>query len=815
MGYPARLMGHARTPFDPLRGDDVAAGDVRLVEPATPHDHLVGFYESEAFLVHSVARFVAPALRVGDRVIVVETPDHRDQLTDALEVAGVDVDRADREGQLLAVDADELLASFMVAGSPEPACFAARVGELIDQAAAGGGTVRVHGEMVALLWARGEVGAALALEDLWNDVLASHPCALLCTYPMGGFDDEEASEAFRTVCDQHAAVLPTESYSRLADEEARRRTVALLQHEAAVGINARATLRQRQHELEDRLWRSRELGRLRDELIATMNDTVQAASASGESSALRRRTVATFTKTALRVVRRTLHADCAFEPHEVEAGDTRAAMTDPASQPPDSMAVPVAADTAAGVLRVRLDGARPPTREDRAFVQAVADLLARAIDHDRAQRRLRHQALSDRLTGLPARALLRDRLEQALRRSERAAGRVAVSFIDLDGFKTVNDRFGHALGDRILTQAADRLRDAMRSGDTLARVGGDEFAAVCEELGDDDGVTVAERLRNAVSCPLTVDGVDVAVTASVGLVLGGPGHDAEGLLHDADTAMYEAKLLGRNRTAVRDATRRQAALGPPEFPTALSLALERGELRVHYQPQVDLRSGRVLAVEALVRWQHPARGLVVASEFVPAARLSGLDVVFDRWVVQTACVDAAGWIEADSGPAVAVNLSAEHLGGCEIVDTVARALATSGLAPHRLRLEVAEEALMRVGERAGEALRGLSELGVALAVDGFGAGSWSLARLESLPLDALELDRSLIAGVATDRRQQRLVAAVVQLAHTLGLSVAAEGVEHPQQEAELRRLGCDRAQGHRWSPPLDAVRLHDLLTRWS
>lgn len=556
-------MASGRRASNSSPGDDVASADARLVEPASPHDHLVGFYDSEAFLVRSVVRFVAPALRAGDNAIVVETGDHRDQLESALGAEGIDVTAAIRSGRLLAVDADELLTSFMVAGSPEPSRFTARVGRLIDQAAADGGPVRIHGEMVALLWARGEVAAALALEDLWNELLATHPCALLCTYPMRAFDDEHASEAFRTVCHQHAAVLPSESYSQLADAETRRRTVALLQHEATVGINARATLRQRQHELEEELWRSRELGRLRDELIATLTDTLQTAT--GQGTQPRRHTVETFTKTALRVVRRTLHADCAFEPRPVDHDATDsgpgAAGTDSDSQPPDSIAVPVAAQSAHGVLRVRLDGERPATREDRVFAQAVGELLARAIEHDAAQRRLQHQALADRLTGLPTRALLVDRLDQAVRRAGHAAGGVAVLFIDLDGFKEINGRFGHAIGDRVLSGAASRLRQTMRPGDTLARIGGDEFAAVCEGVADGaHALAVAERLREAAGDPLAVDGpgITVTVTVSIGVVLDEHGLAADRLLRDAEMAVYDAKLLGRDRCAILDPDRRPA-----------------------------------------------------------------------------------------------------------------------------------------------------------------------------------------------------------------------------------------------------------------
>lgn len=811
-------MVQAPRPLGSVRGDDGPA-DARLTEPASPQGHVVGFYESEQFLVDSVVRFLAPALGAGDSAVLVETRQHREQVETALLAAGIDVAGAARGGRLLAVDADELLATFMVGGSPDPGRFTARVGELIAHVAAAGRPVRVHGEMVALLWDRGHVTAALGLEDLWNELLATHACTLLCTYPMGVFDDEAVSEAFRTVCQQHDTVVPCESYSQLADEDARRRTVAVLQHEATVGITGRTTLRQRQHELEDELWRSRELSRLRDELIATMRDGVQAAVA--DSSDARRRSVDTFTTTALRAVRRALHADCAFEPADsafepaesvTGGGELEDAQTGMA--PPEAIAAPVASETRHGLLRVRLADARAATREDRAFVDAVAQLLASAIDHDDAQRRLCHQALGDPLTGLPTRTLLRDRLHQALRRSGRAGGRVAVLFIDLDSFKPINDRFGHAVGDRLLALAAGRLRDTLRPADTLARVGGDEFAVVCEDVDDEDGaLTVGERLREAVCCPLSVDGAQIAVSASIGVVLGEPGHDADVLMHHADTAMYEAKRAGRNRSELVEAGRRQPTIGALAFDTALSQALERGELRVGYQPQVDLHTGRVLAVEALVRWQHPARGLVTADEFLPAARLAGLAVAFDRWVLHAACAQAAGWLAAGAAAAVAVNVSADHLISPDVVDTVARALHDSGLAPQQLRLEVDEEAVMWVGDRARDALLGLSELGVALTVDGFGAGSWSLGRLESLPVDALELDRSLIEGVAADPRSQRLVAAAVQLAHTLGRSVAAEGVEHPQQEAELRRLGCDRGQGHHWSRPLDAARLHAFLTR--
>lgn len=356
----------------------------RLPEQPAPHEHLVGFYESETFLVSSVARFVTPALRAGDAAVLVATPEHREAVCATLDADGVDVAAASEHGQLLSVDAEELLGRFMVDGAPEPRRFERAVGALLDRAAAGDRNVRVHGEMVALLWERGEVAAALALEDLWNELISARPFTLFCAYPMRAFAREGSTEGFQTVCGQHAAVLPTETYSELPDEEARHRMVALLQQEATVGVNSRITLRHQYHELEEELRRTRELGRLRDELIATLMDGIGGPTA--EAATRRRRSAGTFEKTATRAVRRYLQAaSCTF------TTDAPGPVRGEATTPPgyrDVITVPMSTDGGTrGVLHVELGQARTVTTPELTFVRSVARLLASAHDHELASRR--------------------------------------------------------------------------------------------------------------------------------------------------------------------------------------------------------------------------------------------------------------------------------------------------------------------------------------------------------------------------------------------------------------------------------------------
>lgn len=509
---------------------------------ASAPDHVVGFYEGEDFLVQSVAEFLAPALEGGGSAIAVATAPHRDAIAARLRADDVDVTSARASGALAGIDAAQALEQVMAGGAPDPARFAEAMGGAIDAAAARGGEVRVHGEMVALLWDRGEITAALALEELWNELLATRPVALFCAYPMRAFEREDRTEAFHTVCRQHAAVVPSESYSN-QDADEQRRTVALLQQEAIAGINARVALRRREHELADELARTRALGWLRDELIATLQDDLRAP-VGHAAPAPRQRSVDTFRKSATRIVRHTLEAEACevvVPPSGRRWLAERAATAGCATV---TVALPTQ-DAAAGTLHVELGPRREPTDDDLAFVRTVAELVAAAMDHERARRRLQQQPPHDRLTGLAQRPALTERIEQALERSRRHGGLVAVLFIDLDRFKAVNDALGHRMGDRVLAAVGRRLAASLRLDDTLARLGGDEFAALLAPVDTPAAaVGLARRLVDRLATPLVVDGVEVAVTASVGVALGRDGDTAETVLDGADGAMYQAKAAG-------------------------------------------------------------------------------------------------------------------------------------------------------------------------------------------------------------------------------------------------------------------------------
>ena len=437
-------------------------------------------------------------------------------------------------------------------------------------------------------------------------------------------------------------------------------------------------------------------------------------------------------------------------------------------------------------------------------------------ERKRFEGQLASQALHDRLTGLPNRVLLRDRVEHAMARAGRRASSVALFIADVDRFKVVNESLGHDGGDRLLVAVAERLADLLRPGDTVARMGGDEFALLCEDVGSyDEAIGIASRILTAFEKPFQVKGTDVSLTASVGVAIGAlHGPDPELLLRDADVAMYRAKEGGRDRYQVFEESMLADAGGRLTVENDLRRAIGQGQLRLYYQPIVHLDTGVIAGFEALVRWQHPQRGLLPPSEFIPSAEQSGLIVPLGRHVLTEACMQAATW-EADRPGAeplrVSVNVSAKQLSQHGWSDEVAQILAESGLGPRQLVLEITESVLMDDTETTALRFEELRRLGVRIAIDDFGTGYSSLGYLRRLPVDILKIDKSFIDGVAEGPHESALARAVVKLASTLRLEAVAEGIDSRKQFLQLRRLRCAYGQGYFFSRPQPPAAVPGLL----
>jgi diguanylate cyclase (GGDEF)-like protein/PAS domain S-box-containing protein len=429
------------------------------------------------------------------------------------------------------------------------------------------------------------------------------------------------------------------------------------------------------------------------------------------------------------------------------------------------------------------------------------------------ERQLTHQAFHDPLTGLANRALFRDRVRHALALRRRTLQPLAVLFLDLDGFKAINDSLGHAHGDRLLGAVAGRLQACVRPGDTVARLGGDEFAVLLEEL---DGVHVAQQVAQRfiaeLQSPFALDGHDVVVGASVGLALAEVDDDADELLRNADLAMYRAKTLGKNRCEIFEPDMHAAALDRMAIENDLRHAVVRDELRLHYQPVVELATGRVVGVEALLRWQHPERGLVSPLDFISVAEESGIIVPVGRWVLTEALRQVARWRRETGLPLrLSVNISARQLQAPRLAEHVAKTLRSTGVSPNDLVLEITESMLVDDAERTIAKLHLLRELGVRLAIDDFGTGYSSLNYLRRLPVDVLKIDRSFVQGIGTEDELTSLTGAIVGIGRDLGLDTVAEGIEEPEQLAALRAMGCELGQGYLYARPLPPEQLADLL----
>jgi diguanylate cyclase (GGDEF)-like protein/PAS domain S-box-containing protein len=449
----------------------------------------------------------------------------------------------------------------------------------------------------------------------------------------------------------------------------------------------------------------------------------------------------------------------------------------------------------------------------------IAGLVGTArdiTDRKAFEQQLTQRAFYDALTGLPNRALLKDRLDQALARAGRRHGSIGLLFLDLDNFKQINDSLGHHVGDQLLAEAATRLRACVREDSTVARLGGDEFVVLLEHLTSDaEAVLVAERIEQQFTQPFRLEDRDLIVTASIGIVLGYAGQDlADNMLRDADVAMYRAKSGGRGRHVVFDPSMHIDVLARLELENDLRLAIKRGELRVYYQPIMVLEAGRVGEVEALVRWQHPTRGLMSPVDFISIAEETGLIVPLGQWVLGEACRQVAAWqAEYVNDPplTVSVNLSPRQFQQPNLLDEVKRALRESGLPPTSLKLEITEGVIMRDVEATITTLWQLKDLGVQCAIDDFGTGYSSLAYLKRLPLDVLKIDQSFVTGIGHDQEDTAIVRAIISMAKSLNLSITAEGVETAEQSALLKAWACDRGQGYYFAQPLAATGMTELL----
>jgi len=422
-------------------------------------------------------------------------------------------------------------------------------------------------------------------------------------------------------------------------------------------------------------------------------------------------------------------------------------------------------------------------------------------------------AHNDVLTGLPNRKVLHDRLTLACLQAVERGENLALLFVDLDRFRAIDGAVGHASGDDLLRRIAGRLKGCVGAGDTVARVGGDEFALLVPRVGRvEEAAAIARKVMEIIKRPFIVDDREVIVTASVGFSLfPRDGEDAETLLQNALAAAYVAKETGQDslrrytaRITAREAQRLSVESG-------LRRALDQGELRVHYQPIVDLETLRFLGAEALVRWEHPTAGLLPASQFVDVAEASGLIATIDAWVLRAACAEARRWADTGQDLVVSVNLSARHLQQGDLAEEVAHVLRAADLVPSLLELEITEGGAIRDVERSVESLKAIRALGVSVSVDDFGTGYSSLSYLKRLPVDRVKLDQSFVRDLVTSRDDAAIATAVIAMAHSLGLGVVAEGVETEGQLEFLRRHACDAAQGHFFSPPVAADVFRTLL----
>ena len=454
-----------------------------------------------------------------------------------------------------------------------------------------------------------------------------------------------------------------------------------------------------------------------------------------------------------------------------------------------------------------------PMHDHRDLPAGTVAVMRDVSERKTAEEAIKRLAYYDRLTGLPNRALFQDRLSQILAQARRHALPFALMSLDVDRLKVVNDTMGHGIGDRFLQAIAERLRSVLRDSDTVARVGGDEFMLLLPGVGrGEDAVAICDKIYGAFASPLRIEGRDLDAYVSIGIGLyPGDGRDAEMLLRNADTAMYRAKKLGNSYQLYTPAMNVKAS-ERLAIESGLNQALRRNELVVYYQPQVDINTGAVIGTEALVRWQHPERGLILPADFIPVAEDTGLIVPIGEWVLRTACRQAVAWRESGLPRLrMAVNLSARQFLQPDLAGMVGRVLEETGLNPGCLELEITETVAMENAASGAEVLRDLQQMGVRLTIDDFGTGYSSLIYLKDFPIDSLKIDRTFVKDISEDAGDAAIVGASIAMAHSLRLDVVAEGVETVQQLDFLREHGCEHCQGFLFARPMPPEELAEFL----
>ncbi|MDJ0656161.1 MAG: EAL domain-containing protein [Xanthomonadales bacterium] len=461
-------------------------------------------------------------------------------------------------------------------------------------------------------------------------------------------------------------------------------------------------------------------------------------------------------------------------------------------------------------LSVRVNAVMDDNDVASHYIGVFSDITFRKQTEENLKRLANH----DTLTGLPNRSLFNDRLSKALARARRRSSLVALLFMDLDRFKNVNDSLGHAMGDLLLKEVSRRLQTCLREEDTIARLGGDEFTIVLEGIHKPkDVIPVAKKIGKAVGAVYDLDGYEANVTPSVGIsIYPNDGEDADTLVKNADTAMYHAKRQGRNNHQFFDRMMNAEVTERLDLENKMRLAMQNREFAVYYQPKVDLRSGRIAGAEALMRWYHEEHGWISPLKFIAIAEETGLIRPLGEWVLEQSCRQAANWLAAGyENCHVSVNLSPRQFQSATLVERVSDVLSTTGLPPAYLELEITETTLVDNLDHTADSLNRLRDLGVRLSLDDFGTGYSSLTYLKRFPLHRLKIDQSFVRDVMEDADDARIVSAIVSLAHNLGISVVAEGVESEEQLQFLRDLDCDEVQGYLMSPPVDSDKMTALL----